>query len=139
MQDKIAEGFRTSPQQKHLWLTQETDGSAAYRAYCAILIEGPLHTATLRSVWRDIISRHEILRTTFQYFTGITGGPLQVIAEKQPSEIQEYDFRDLSLDQQEMGIDSLVQVLHDRTDLENGPLARASLLTLASEKHWLRV
>ena len=42
-QNEISEGFRLSPQQKHLWLVQELGYCPAYRAQCAILIEGNLN------------------------------------------------------------------------------------------------
>jgi NRPS condensation-like uncharacterized protein len=63
------EGFRLSPQQKYLWLLQQD--SLAYRASCAIQIEGNLNVEALKAALNQIVDRHESLRTTFHRQPGI--------------------------------------------------------------------
>ena len=75
MQREVIEGFRLSPQQKHLWLLQQE--SLAYRAQCAVLLEGTLHPENLQKALSKIVERHEILRTTYRCLPGMAV-PLQV-------------------------------------------------------------
>ncbi|HXV98617.1 MAG TPA: condensation domain-containing protein, partial [Anaerolineae bacterium] len=79
MPKEVIEGFRLSPQQKHLWLVQQTDQSHLYRAQCALQLEGQLKPEFLTTALAHVVNRHEILRTTFQRLTGMAI-PLQVIS-----------------------------------------------------------
>ena len=66
MAEEITEGYRLSPQQKHLWSLQQANHSSAYIVSCAVLIEGPLLPAMLFVAMDKVVARNEILRTTFQ-------------------------------------------------------------------------
>ena len=78
MQTEV-EGFRLSPQQRHLWSLRQDDGSLPYHAQCAILIEGILDRALLDAALRTLFDRYEILRTTFRVDPG-TLIPLQSVS-----------------------------------------------------------
>ena len=71
------QGFRLSPQQKHLWQLQETD-KLPYRSQCAVLIEGNLDISSLKLALEKVVNRHEILRTNFHCLPGMSI-PFQVI------------------------------------------------------------
>jgi hypothetical protein len=71
MQQDSIQGFRLSPQQRHLWLLQRCQDTLPYRAQCAALIEGNLHIARLRAAIGRVAGRHEILRTTFRCLPGM--------------------------------------------------------------------
>src|SRR5260370_34577183 len=75
----MSSGFRMSPQQKHLWLLEQTHDGPAYGARCSILVEGGLDVEALKAALRKVVQRHEILRTTFTCPAGL-GLALQVIA-----------------------------------------------------------
>ena len=79
MQSLTIQGFRLSPQQKHLWSLQQD--SYKYRAQCAIQITGNLHLEFLKLALQEIGDRHEILRTKFDRQPGMKF-PLQVISER---------------------------------------------------------
>jgi non-ribosomal peptide synthetase component F len=72
------QGFRLSPQQRRTW-RQQAD-SRAFRAQCAVEIAGPLDEERLRRALAGVITRHEILRTTFRRSPGIRF-PIQVVGE----------------------------------------------------------
>ena len=76
----LVEGFRLSPQQRHLWELQRGAGSRPYQSQCTILIEGVLDVELLRSALAMLVRRHEILRTTFQT-AAEDAAPVQVIHE----------------------------------------------------------
>ena len=77
MQTQI-EGVRLSPQQKHLWLLQKGEQHQPYRVQGAVLIEGNLDLVILKKALQNVVNRHEILRTTFNYLPGMEL-PVQVI------------------------------------------------------------
>ena len=73
------QGFRVSPQQRHLWLIEQPAGTA-YHVRCAVLIEGELDVDTLKQAVSTVVERHEILRTVFVRTPGVKL-PLQVVRE----------------------------------------------------------
>lgn len=75
MQEQIL-GFPLSPQQKRLWLLQQENQS--YQAGCAILLQGNLQVEVLQAALQKVISRNEILRTSFHRPKGMKI-PIQVI------------------------------------------------------------
>ena len=66
MQEKLIEGFKLSPQQRHLWLLQAEGAGSAFCGQCAVWIDGTLDAARLRCALAEVVHRHEILRTSFQ-------------------------------------------------------------------------
>ena len=90
----MTEGFRLSPQQRHLWSLQQTDHAHAYRAQCTVRIEGPLDLQALEAALRGVFARHEIFRTTVACLPG-TNIPGQVISEGGALSIDNCDLRGL--------------------------------------------
>src|SRR5512141_446944 len=84
----LIEGFRLSPQQRHLWSLQQAGDELPYRAQCAVLIEGSLNRQALRAALRDVADRYEILRTTFACPQGMTI-PLQRVNDKRAPSMEE--------------------------------------------------
>jgi amino acid adenylation domain-containing protein/non-ribosomal peptide synthase protein (TIGR01720 family) len=136
MQTIVAEGFRLSPQQKRLWSQIDGTESVAYRVQCAVLIEGRLESAVLKSAIEDVVARHEILRTTFQYRAGIKL-PLQVIADGR-LEWKSIDLSGVAEGDQQRSLNELFAVLKDAPFiLESGPVVRGTLLNFGSQRNIL--
>src|SRR5437764_1904087 len=115
------EGFRLSPQQKRLWLLH-ADRSPAYRAQGVIEIEGTLDRAALGAALRQVVERHEILRTTFQRLPGTTL-PVQVIADRAPPAERYCDLSDRAPDEQAALVEAELGKLGQQPDdLPRGPL-----------------
>jgi amino acid adenylation domain-containing protein/thioester reductase-like protein len=132
-------GFRLSPQQKHLWLLQQDSG--AYCAQCAILIEGNLKTTALKEAVQEIINRHEILRTSFHREPGIKI-PIQVISDRiDATSWCSINLSDCNFQEQATKIEAILQ--EERRSISTseptGLLLRASLITLSDDKHILSV
>ncbi|HKX32479.1 MAG TPA: condensation domain-containing protein, partial [Blastocatellia bacterium] len=89
----VVEGYQLSPQQRRIWMLQQVNGGRAYRAQCAILLNGPLDVATLKAAVSEVVNRHEILRTGFHLLPGMTV-PLQVIESDRDAEFREIDLID---------------------------------------------
>lgn len=137
MPKEVIEGFRLSPQQKHLWLMQQAGQPQPYRAQCAVRIEGQLKPAILMAALEQGVNRHEILRTTFHRLPG-TAIPLQVINADNALTIQCHDLNDFEPAEQATRLDALFDDLSQPPfDLEQGPLWRVTLVALAPTRHSL--
>src|SRR6059058_5086466 len=134
MQSETIEGFRLSPQQRHVWFTQQAVKNQPYRTQCLILIEGKLDTHVLHRALEDVVTRHEILRTTFRCLPGITI-PLQFICDDSILPLQNQDLSDLNPQEQEIEIEAL---FHEASllpfNFEHGPLLYILLVTLSPHK-----
>ncbi|MGE5321731.1 MAG: amino acid adenylation domain-containing protein, partial [Actinomycetota bacterium] len=81
MKDTAAiQGYRLSSQQERVWLLEQAEGSPTCRVRCDVLIQGPLDRHRLEAALADVVARHEILRTSFSIFPGMSN-PLQVIGQ----------------------------------------------------------
>jgi amino acid adenylation domain-containing protein/FkbM family methyltransferase len=128
------EAFQLSLQQKRLWLLQQRN-SQPFCAWCAVLIDGDVESATLRDSLHAIVARHEIFRTTLQSAPEIEF-PVQVIANGCPLILDEVSLCDLTSREQEIQIEKLFD--DDAVfDLQYGPLLKATLIKLSSHKHVL--
>jgi amino acid adenylation domain-containing protein len=124
--------------QERLWfLAQVQPGDPFYNITALISLEGELDVSSLSSALREMVLRHETLRTTFR---SVEGTPEQVIARE-----GEVDFVLRPLDDVESGsraneLERLARVESERPfDLERGPLARFVLARLSPEEHLLVV
>src|ERR1051325_11992502 len=103
MQNNTIEGYRLSPQQQRQWILQQHSERSPYRVQVQVLIEGNADTDALRKALFAVISRHEILNTTFQHLPGMSL-PVQVINQPQLPSTQIYDLSHLISSAQEMEI-----------------------------------
>lgn len=131
------EGFRLSPQQKHLWLLQQD--SLAYRASCAIQIEGNLNVEALKLTLNQIVNRHESLRTTFHRQPGIKI-PIQVIAESGTLTWNQVNLKELDSQEQSAYIEQLFQEKAGFSfNSQPKSILSSSLFTLSGNRHILLV
>lgn len=139
MQTEIIEGVRISPQQKHLWLLQQTDNNQYYRVQSAVLIEGDLDTVILKKALLDVINRHEILRTNFKCLPGMEI-PVQVITDGNIYWRDDCNLSGGETEQQEAQIEALFQEMSQMPfDFEKGQLLHISLVTLSPQKYILLI
>ncbi|MBD1806823.1 amino acid adenylation domain-containing protein [Microcoleus sp. FACHB-SPT15] len=137
MKNEVIEGYRLSPQQKHLWSLQQFDSTLPYRAQCALLIQGNLDPKRLELALQNVVNRHEILRTTFRCLPGMTI-PLQVISDSSTLSIHYHELRGLDTQEQEVKSESLFnEVLKLPLALEDEISLYASLVILSPLKHYL--
>ncbi|MEP6644891.1 MAG: AMP-binding protein, partial [Acidobacteriaceae bacterium] len=135
MSETIASGFQLSPQQKHLWLRGAEE--FAFNSIVAFLLEGKLDAEALKRSLQEVIARHEILRTTFERRPGMKV-PVQIVNENLAPLWAQSDIRSLPADRQRSHVDQVVrQEQGSHFDLVRGPIIRAMLVMLASERHVL--
>jgi len=142
IEKEVLEGYRLSPQQQRLWTLQHAphDGGApAYRALCAVLIEGPLNPVALQEALQSVVARHEICRTSFRQRPELRL-PLQVVNETGQPRWQSHDLQTCSPQEQERRIAQLFrQERHLAPDFAQDSLLRLTLLTLATQRHMLLI
>ncbi|MEN3326965.1 MAG: hypothetical protein V7638_1772 [Acidobacteriota bacterium] len=119
--------------QERLWFFDQLEpGSGAYNIPRMLRLRGPLDVGALQKSVDAIVSRHEVLRTSF---VNDNGKPALSIAENAAVEIQLIDLS---------GRDDQVQELASEEsrrpfDLSRGPLLRLTLLQLGNDDHVLLV
>ena len=124
--------------QQRLWfLDRLAPDNPFYNMFGAVRLTGALDLDALRGAFREIVRRHEALRTTFQPGER---GPVQVIAPPPAFAVPLVDLEGLAEDarQQELARlsgDEARRPFH----LARGPLVRAALLRIAAREHTLLV
>ncbi|MDD4921330.1 MAG: condensation domain-containing protein, partial [Bacteroidales bacterium] len=119
--------------QRRLWFIDRMDQSPAYNLPAAILLEGHLNVDALEKTFREIIRRHEILRTSFVETDGI---PYQKIVQEVAFTLPVQDKSDVA--NQEELISALAAEEANRCfDLSTGPLLVCRLMKLAETKYLL--
>ncbi|HEX8650759.1 MAG TPA: condensation domain-containing protein, partial [Pyrinomonadaceae bacterium] len=121
--------------QERLWfLDQLEPGNPAYNVPAAMRIKGPFDVALLRRALTEIVSRHEVLRTTF---ATVDGWARQIIDPAMPSiDPVVVDISKLPETQLEERAEQLVAEEARRPfDLARGPLIRVTLLRLNAQDH----
>jgi amino acid adenylation domain-containing protein/non-ribosomal peptide synthase protein (TIGR01720 family) len=137
MQDNTIEGYRLSPQQQRQWILQQHSERSPYRVQVQVLIEGNVDTDALLKALFAVISRHEILNTTFQHLPGMSL-PVQVINKPQVPSTQIYDLSHLNSSAQEMEINALFQqALELPFDLQQSPPIHLFLIKLQTGRQIL--
>jgi hypothetical protein len=134
--EETIQGYRLSPQQKHLLLLLRHMPAAApvFWSRCAVRVTGPLDPERLERAVKWVVEQHEILRTTFALLPGMTL-PAQVIHEESPDCVKRSDLTALSTEEQ----NALVLKLFGETvDADSGydslPLFSCDLLRLSAEE-----
>ncbi len=82
--------------QQRLWLLEHISPGSRYNMQVVLRLRGALHIQSLNSAWRELLKRHEILRTTFgvadeqimQFISTEPGSSMAVfdLTEENPSE-----------------------------------------------------
>ena len=124
--------------QQRLWfLDRLAPDNPFYNMYGAVRLSGVLDVDALRGAFREIVRRHEALRTTFQPGDG---RPVQVIAPAPIFDVPLIDLEGLGKDALRL---ELARLSGEETQrpfhLARGPLFRAAALRLAEREHTLLV
>ncbi|WP_223644877.1 non-ribosomal peptide synthetase [Corallococcus sp. EGB] len=120
--------------QQRLWfIDQLQPGTSLYNVPMAVRLEGPLDVALLERALREVVRRHEVLRTTFREDAS---GPVQVVS---PEPVLTLERKDVSGSPPEEAWRLAREAAAQPFDLAKGPLLRAQLLTSSPTEHLLVV
>ncbi|HEY0793264.1 MAG TPA: amino acid adenylation domain-containing protein [Chthoniobacterales bacterium] len=129
--------FPVSFGQRQLWLVDQLNpGTATYNIPLVLRVTGELDVTALERSLKELVGRHEVLRTTFR--SGPGGDPVQVIAPFREMVLPVVDLCGLTAE--ERATRTLERVGAEAWapfDLARGPLFRAVLLRTAEREHVL--
>ncbi|WP_298731591.1 condensation domain-containing protein, partial [uncultured Chitinophaga sp.] len=127
--------YPLSSAQRRLWvLSQFEQGSVAYNMPGVYTFEGDLDIAALQAAFKDLIQRHESLRTVFHQ--NEQGIPRQVILPPDTVAPFRVIYKDLQEAPEEVLLQFIRKDLQQPFDLGKGPLMRSSLF-LVAPKRWV--
>ena len=107
-----------------------------YLVHCAVDLDGPLDTATMRAAAQALFVRHPNLRACFP-FAGLPE-PVQVIPAQVKLPWREFDLTTDGTESRGVRLEELTQQLGSEPfTVEEAPLARAALIRLAPHRHRL--
>ncbi|HET9917554.1 MAG TPA: condensation domain-containing protein, partial [Candidatus Binatia bacterium] len=130
--DRIGVSFA----QERLWfLNQLQPDLPAYNISFAVQVTGALDMAALEQGLREIVRRHEVLRTSFP---PIEGQPAPVVAAADSVSITVVDLTDVPRgDRESRALQRGIELAQRPFDLARGPLVRTALLRLDDANHVL--
>jgi amino acid adenylation domain-containing protein len=122
--------------QQRLWFLDQLDpGNPAYNIPATMTLPGQLAVAALAAALRELVLRHEALRTTFRQ-EGTE--PVQIISPYAEVALPLIDLQWLPWAAREMEAERLSRLEAQRSfDLARGPLLRSILLRVGAEHHVL--
>ncbi|WP_342671919.1 amino acid adenylation domain-containing protein [Micromonospora rosaria] len=108
--------------QVRLWLLNQIDGGSAYNSSFVLRLTGDLDVAALRAALRDVVDRHEVLRTVFP---AVDGEPHQAVLDDPPAALTE------------IGAEEITAAAEHAFDLATEAPLRASLAATGEREHVL--
>jgi amino acid adenylation domain-containing protein len=130
--------FPLSAGQQQLWfLNQLAPGSPVYNIVDLIHLGETYNPEALRKAVRELVRRHETLRTAFSY---IDGQPMQVVSPSAEVQLSELDLSSLPETDREREWSRIVHEQSRRPfDLSQAPLLRVTIIHKSATQHDLLV
>ncbi|MEH2130686.1 MAG: amino acid adenylation domain-containing protein [Nostoc sp.] len=124
--------------QQRLWFLDQLEGkNCVYNVPFFWQINGFINIAALEQAIKEIVQRHEVLRTSF---SAIDESPIQVIHTHPQLTMQMLDWRQLTEQNQLIKATQLAtEELQQPFDLSNPPLLRVKLLQLSDQSYLLLI
>ncbi|MEZ5354848.1 MAG: amino acid adenylation domain-containing protein, partial [Bryobacteraceae bacterium] len=121
--------------QRQVWAFERLyPGTPAYNVIWVKALHGPIDFPALERAFNALLGRHAILRATFH---STPDGPVQRIQPPAPAPLQHL-FVEAGAADSQAAAREIARGEADRAfDLERGPLARATLIRVTVEEHWL--
>jgi tyrocidine synthetase-3 len=128
------EYYPLSSAQERLFVLQQMDvNSTVYNIHGIMLLEGAVDKEAFEAVFRQLISRHESLRTSFHMAAGV---PVQQVHDKVKFEIECPDGASLSITSYPL---SVIPRFIRPFDLSRAPLLRVGLVQMENKEYLLMV
>ncbi|MFS0655356.1 amino acid adenylation domain-containing protein, partial [Bacillus sp. 179-C3.3 HS] len=121
----IAADYPLSPAQQRVYMVSQLDQSMAYHMPAVVRLKGTLERERLTEAFERLITRHDILRTSFHTIKGV---PRQRVASSVPFQIE--TLLGCSMEEN-------IQQFVRPFDLACAPLLRIGLTSIQEEEHLL--
>ncbi|MEU0146247.1 amino acid adenylation domain-containing protein [Streptomyces sp. NPDC006288] len=124
--------------QRRLWFLDSINpDSGEYHVPMVLRLRGAVDSSALRQAWARVLERHEVLRTRYRMEKGEL---VQEVADSPESAMSHSDLRETAAEVREGRARELVRRLaHSPMALAEGRVARAGLVTVADDDHYLVV
>ncbi|MBW7473805.1 amino acid adenylation domain-containing protein [Paenibacillus oenotherae] len=123
--------YPVSSAQKRMFVVSSLEGSGtSYNLPGVMMVEGELDVARLREAFRQLVARHETLRTSF---ASVEGEPVQFVEKDIAFDVPYSE----SLGASESEVDALADAFVRPFDLQQAPLFRAEMVKLGAGRHLL--
>ncbi|HKN82227.1 MAG TPA: amino acid adenylation domain-containing protein, partial [Pyrinomonadaceae bacterium] len=123
MQSSTSQGFRLSPQQRQIWISQQAFPNQPFRVVHSFNVSGRLDRDRLQQALKTVVGRHEILRTIFARPAGIKT-PFQVISEQAKFFWQQVD----------LPVDAIFSAeCKEPLTLDRGPVVRCHVVEVSTD------
>ncbi len=122
--------------QQRLWfLMQVMPGNTSYNIPMALRMRGELDLEALKRSIREIVRRHEVLRTRFET---VNGRPRQIIEPEIDLDLEVVDLESVAAAERDEALLRLaVEEAQKPFDLEKGPMVRVGLVRVGEQDHAL--
>jgi amino acid adenylation domain-containing protein len=122
----------SSQQQMMLHYSNAMPGSGIYIIHVNYVMNMDFNLSALEQAWQTIIQRYPVLRSTFAW-EGLKL-PLQIVHRDMKMPIEQLDWRELTLDEQQHHLDALLQEDKQRGyDLSQLPIMKLFIIRLTDE------
>lgn len=130
--------FTPSPGQQRLWFLDQLDaGNAAYNIAGGLRFQGALDPWVLERALREIVSRHEALRTSIVNVDGSARAVVRAVADWA---LEHCSLRERPEGERLEAVRALAaEHAAERFDLRSAPLIRGKLIELDTEDHVLLI
>ncbi|WP_406498901.1 amino acid adenylation domain-containing protein [Streptomyces sp. NBC_00846] len=127
-----------SPSQRRLWFLDSINpDSGEYHVPMVLRLRGAVDVPALQQAWARVLERHEVLRTRYRMERD---EPVQEVTDSPENAMVHSDLREAAAEDRESRARELVQRLaHSPMSLAEGRVARAGLVTVAEDDHYLVV
>ncbi len=133
MGSPVTAGFWLSPQQKQVWALQQQ--GRAMRSVCLLHLDGNISEQGLVSSLKQLVTRHEILRTIYVHQPGMKF-PFQAVLDAVEPSIQILDLTKSPEAEQPARLDELFRGMQVASvGPEQGPVTTATLAILAPNRY----
>ncbi|HKS10135.1 MAG TPA: amino acid adenylation domain-containing protein [Pyrinomonadaceae bacterium] len=130
---RAAAHYPLSFAQQRLWFLEQLEPDGPYKVPAAFRLRGPLNVAALEQSVNSIISRHEVLRTTF---AEIDGQPVQIVAPRLTLSIPVEDLSQLPDAERSERVKQIAARLREHPfDFVLGPLVGTALVRLTENEY----
>ncbi|MBF2063675.1 MAG: amino acid adenylation domain-containing protein [Calothrix sp. C42_A2020_038] len=126
--------YSLSPMQEGLLFHTLYEGDGVYFEQLSLNLSGNLNPTTFERAWQRVVERHPVLRTLFVWEK--SKKPLQVVCKKVNLPWANYDWRNLSVVEQEEKFKDFLQADRDKGfELDKAPLMRNTLIRLTDQTY----